>query len=307
MRELLQSFGVQEWTVFVQAALHIAIIVGLAWALQRLAAKLIGLARDHLTRRVGDPEQSKRVATLVRVLRYVATVAITIVAGMLVLQELGLSIAPLLAAAGIAGIAIGFGAQSLVKDYFSGVIMLLEDQARVGDSIEAGGKSGLVEAVTLRHMRLRDYEGHVHYVPNGTITTVTNRSRGYAYAVIEVGIAYRESVDEALEVMLGVGRAVHDDAELGPKILGELEIAGVDRWADSAVILRCRMKTQPLQQWVVRRAFLKRLKEAFDSHGIEIPFPHLTVYAGQPKSGAAAPFRLQGAPGAETMPSQSAG
>lgn len=295
MREILQKFGVQEWTALVQSALHIILIVGLAWILQRLATRLIGLARDHLSRRVGEPEQFKRVATLVRVLRYVATVLITIVAGMLVLSELGLSIAPLLAAAGVAGIAIGFGAQSLVKDYFMGVVMLLEDQARVGDVIEAGGKSGLVEAVTLRHLRLRDYDGNVHYVPNGTISTVTNRSRGYAYAVIEVGIAYRENVDEAFEVMHEVGRALRLDPELSPKIIDDLEIAGVDRWADSSVMLRCRMKTLPLQQWGVRRAFLKRLKEAFDDKGIEIPFPHITLYAGQPKAGAAAAFQVQGA------------
>jgi small conductance mechanosensitive channel len=294
MRELLQRFDAQEWTVFAQAAVRIVVIVVLAWALQRLATKLIRLAREHLTRRVEDPEQSKRVATLVRVLRYVASVVIGIVAVMLVLHELGLSIAPLLAAAGLAGIAIGFGAQSLVKDYFTGIIMLLEDQARVGDVVEAGGKSGLVEAVTLRYIRLRDFDGNVHYVPNGTITTVTNRSRGHAFAVIDVGIAYRESVDEAFEAMREVGRALREDAELGPKILDDLEIAGVDRWADSAVILRCRMKTLPLQQWAVRRAFLKRLKQAFDDRGIEIPFPHVTVYAGQPKKGAAPPFQLRG-------------
>lgn len=295
MRDLLQRFGIQEWTALVQAGLHIVVVVTLAWVLQRLSSRLIGLARDHLSQRVEDPEQSKRVATLVRVLRYVATVLITIVAGMLVLQELGISIAPLLAAAGVAGIAVGFGAQSLVKDYFTGVVMLLEDQARVGDVIEAGGKSGLVEAVTLRHIRLRDYDGNVHYVPNGTISTVTNRSRGYAYAVIEVGIAYRESVDEAFEVMHDVGRALRSDPDLGPKIADDLEIAGVDRWADSSVVLRCRMKTLPLQQWGVRRAFLKRLKQAFDDKGIEIPFPHVTVYAGQPKEGPAAPFQVQGA------------
>ncbi|MCW5633267.1 MAG: mechanosensitive ion channel family protein [Rubrivivax sp.] len=294
MRELWQTFGAQEWAALARPALHIVVIVVLAWGLQRLAGRLIGLAREHLTRRLDDPEQARRVATLVRVLRYVATVVITLVAGMLVLHEVGLSIAPLLAAAGVAGIAIGFGAQSLVKDYFTGVIMLLEDQARVGDVIEAGGKAGLVEAVTLRYIRLRDYDGNVHYVPNGTISTVTNRSRGFAYAVVEIGIAYRENVDEAFEVMREVGRALRADAELGPKILDDLEIAGVDSWADSAVTLRCRMKTLALQQWAVRRAFLKRLKEAFDERGIEIPFPHLTVYAGQPKQGPAPPFQLRG-------------
>lgn len=292
MQDLLQLFTLPEWTVFGRTALHIAVILALAWFGQRLAGRLIGLARDHLATRVEDQEQSKRVATLVRVLRYVATVAIVVVSGMLVLNELGISIAPLLAAAGIAGIAVGFGAQSLVKDYFTGVIMLLEDQARVGDVVEAGGKSGVVEAVTLRYLRLRDYDGHVHYVPNGTVTTVTNRSRGFAFAVVDIGIAYDADIDAAFEAMRETGRAMRADPDLGPRILDDVEIAGVERWADSSVVLRCRMRTLALEQWTVRRAFLKRLKAAFDERGIEIPYPHMTVYAGRPARGRAPPFEV---------------
>ncbi len=293
MNRLLERAGVEEWAALAQTMLHIALILVLGWIALRLARKLIGLARDQMGKRVDDTEQAKRVATLVRVLRYVASVTIVIVTGMLILNALGISIAPLLAAAGVAGIAIGFGAQSLVKDYFTGIIMLVENQVRQGDVIEAGGKSGLVEEVTLRFIRLRDYEGNVHYVPNGTISAVTNRSRGFAFSVIDVGIAYREDVDHAIEVMRIVGKSLREDPDLGPTILEDLEIAGVERWADSAVILRSRFKVQPLEQWNVRRAFLQRLKRAFDEHGVEIPYPHLTVYAGQTKSGVAPPFHIR--------------
>ncbi|MHB0974909.1 MAG: mechanosensitive ion channel family protein [Thiobacillus sp.] len=146
--------------------------------------------------------------------------------------------------------------------------------------------------MTLRYIRLRDYEGSVHYVPNGTITSVTNRSRGFAYAVIDVSVAYREDVDEVYDMMRKVATDLRADPELAAKIVDDLEIAGVDQWADSAVVIRCRFKVMPLEQWGVRREFLYRLKKAFDAAGIEIPFPHLTVYAGQNKDGTAPPLHL---------------
>jgi small conductance mechanosensitive channel len=220
-------------------------------------------------------------------------VVVTLVAGMLVLGELGVSVAPILGAAGVVGIAVGFGAQSLVKDYFTGFFILLENQIRQGDVVQIADKAGLVEEITLRYVRLRDYDGNVHYVPNGLVTTVTNMSRGFAHSVIDVGIAYREDVDEAFEVMRAVAREMRADAAFGPRLLDEIEIAGVEKWADSAVILRCRFKVAPLEQWNVRREFLRRLKRAFDAHGIEIPFPHLTVYAGVGKDGAAPDFRVR--------------
>jgi len=163
---------------------------------------------------------------------------------------------------------------------------------RQGDVVEVAGKGGLVEEMTLRYIRLRDYEGSVHYVPNGTITSVTNRSRGFAYAVIDVGVAYREDLDEVYAVMREVAAELRVDPEFADKIEDDLEIAGVDNWADSAVMIRCRFKVKPLEQWGVRRAFLHRLKKAFDAAGIEIPYPHLTVYAGQDKQGHAPPLPL---------------
>ena len=140
---------------------------------------------------------------------------------------------------------------------------------------------------------MRDYEGSVHYIPNSTISSVTNRSRGFAFAVLDIGVAYREDVDEVYAVMREVAAGMRVDAELGGKIVEDLEIAGVDNWADSAVIIRCRFKVMPLEQWTIRRAFLYRLKKAFDAAGIEIPYPHLTLYAGQDKNGSAPPLWLQ--------------
>jgi small conductance mechanosensitive channel len=162
-----------------------------------------------------------------------------------------------------------------------------------GDVVEAGGKTGAVEEITLRYIRLRDYEGNVHFVPNGAITTVTNKTRDFAYAVVDAGVSYRENVDEALEVMRAVGEGMRSDPSFGPKILEDAEILGVENLADSAVILRCRIKVAPMERWGVRREFLRRLKMAFDAKGIEIPYPHLTVYPGQTKDGPAPSFTLR--------------
>jgi small conductance mechanosensitive channel len=279
-----------EWYGLVITVLHVAIILGLSWLALRLSRKALGRLHQHMQQDLDDLEQIKRLNTLEQVFRYIAAVLITLVAAMLVLSEVGISIAPILAAAGVLGIAIGFGAQSLVKDYFTGFFLLLENQVRQGDVVEVAGKGGLVEEMTLRYIRLRDYEGSVHYIPNGTIDTVTNRSRSFAHAVIDVGVAYREDVDEVYAVMRTVAAELRADPELADKIVEDIEIAGVDQWGDSAVVIRCRFKVKPLEQWGVRRAYLYRLKKAFDASGIEIPYPHLTVYAGQPKTGQAAPL-----------------
>ncbi len=272
--------------------LHVIIILVLAWLLVRLSRRLIRTFRNYMNVRADSSEERRRIETLARVFRYISTVVISLVAGMLALSELGISIAPILGAAGVVGIAVGFGAQSLIKDYFNGFFMLLENQIRQGDVIEVCGKTGLVEDITLRYVCLRDNEGSVHYVPNGQITTVTNKSRDYAFALIDVGVAYRENLDEVCEVMREVGGALRADAVIGAKILEDIEIQGVQEWEASAIILRCRFKTIALEQWNVRRAFLGRLKQAFDERGIEIPYPHVTIYAGRDKQGDAPPFRL---------------
>ncbi len=275
----------------VLSGLRILLIGILAWVAAAFANRLIRGLRIYVSRNLDDPEEVKRVATLGRVFRYLASVAITLIAGMLILGELGISVAPILGAAGVVGLAVGFGAQSLVKDYFSGFFLLLENQMRQGDVVEVAGIGGIVEDLTLRYVQLRDYEGNVHFIPNGSITTVTNKTRGHAFAVVDVGVAYRENVDEALEVMRRTGEDMRADAQWQARILEPVEIVGVENWADSAVILRCRFKVAPIEQWGVRREYLRRLKQAFDAAGIEIPFPHLTLYAGQLKDGTAPPFR----------------
>jgi small conductance mechanosensitive channel len=265
----------------------------IAWILQAIAGRLIRLFREVMSRRISSADEVARIQTLARVFRYTASVVIFIVAGTLILGELGISIAPILATAGVAGVAIGFGAQSLIKDYFTGFFLLFEDQVRVGDVVEVAGKGGLVEEITLRYVRLRDMDGHVHYIPNGEIKLVTNRTREYATPVVDVTIAYREDTDEVLGVMNEVAAGMRADPAWQERIVADLEVIGVDRWADSAVVLRARFKVvPPIQQWNVKREFMRRLKKRFDEQGIEIPFPHLTVYAGQGKDGSAPPFHL---------------
>lgn len=262
--------------------LRIVLIAGLGFLLQSAIQRLMPRFRESIASRQETLEGMQRVRTLSRVLRYALTVAVTIVTGLLILGEFGISVAPLLGAAGVAGIAIGFGAQSLVKDYFTGFFLLLENQIRIGDVIQAADKTGVVEELTLRYLRLRDYAGNVYYVPNGQITVVTNMSAGYAYAVIDLGVAYGEDVDRVIAVMREVGSALRQDAGFGPKILDDLEIAGVDQWADSAVVIRCRFQVAPGEQWSVRREYLRQAKAAFDRAGIEIPFPHVKIVAPDP-------------------------
>jgi len=293
MKELLAGLDdFAAWNAGM-TALRIVLIAVAAWLAIAVLQRLVRTFRERLTQRMEDAESVKRAETLGRVIRYIISVVITLVAAMLILAELGVSVAPILGAAGVVGLAVGFGAQSLVKDYFTGFFILLENQIRQGDVVRIADIAGLVEEVTLRHVRLRDYEGNVHYVPNGLISTVTNMSRGFAQSVMDIGIAYREDIDEAVAVIREVAAGMRADARYGPKILEELEIAGVEKWADSAVVIRCRFKVAPLEQWNVRREYLWRLKKAFDAHGIEIPYPHLTIYAGAAKDGSAPAFPVR--------------
>ena len=248
--------------------------------LQALAARLIRAFRGYMAHRSTSGDEIRRIDTVGNAFRYFATVAIVLVAGMLVLNELGVSIAPILATAGVAGIAIAFGAQSLIKDYFTGFFLLFEDQVRQGDVVELAGKGGLVEEVTLRYVRLRDMEGHVHYIPNGEIKLVTNRTRVYATPVVDVPISYAADADRVTQVMRETAAALRADPEWSARIVADLEVIGMDRWADSSVVLRARFKVvPPIEQWNVRREYLRRLKKAFDEQGIEIPFPQLTLHA----------------------------
>ena len=296
-----------EYLPIQKGVLHIIVILILAWLIMRLGSKLIHTFRNYMNTHAASSEEARRIETLASVFSYISSIVIALMAGMLVLSELGISIAPILGAAGVVGLAVGFGAQNLVKDFFNGFFILLENQIRQGDVVEVCEKNGVVEDFSLRHVRLRDYEGNVHYIPNGLISTVTNKSRGYAYAVIDVSIAYRENIDEVYEIMREVAKMLRADAKFGSKILDDFEIFGVQDWGDSAIILRCRFKAVALEQWGIRREFLYRLKNAFDARGIEIPYPHLTLYAGQDKQGNAPPFRLSDIPASLHKPASTQG
>lgn len=266
------------WAQALVSLTNVFLILLMAWVLMGVASRVLRALNRRMVAKTEEIEDRKRIETLIRVFRYIASVVIGALTIMLILSEIGISIAPILATAGVAGLAVGFGAQSLVKDYFTGFVMLMENQIRVGDSVEVGGRSGLVEEVTLRYVRLRDIEGAVHYIPNGVITSVTNRSRQYAFALMDVSVAYKEDLDRVFAVMRQVGADLQHDSEFSDRILEDLEVAGVQDWAESAVVIRCRFKVRALEQATVRREFLRRLKAAFDEQGIEIPFPSRTVF-----------------------------
>lgn len=229
-----------------------------------------------------SPAERRRADTLTHVLRDVARVFIVAVGTMMVLSEIGIDLKPLLAAAGLGGLAIGFGAQSLVKDVISGFFILLEDSIAVGDVVEIAGVSGVVEEVKLRTITLRDASGSVHIVPNGIVDRVKNMTKGYSYYVFDIGVAYREDVDRVMAVLVDIAAELRADPLYASDILDPLEMLGVDRFDESAVIVRCRLKTVPSQQWRIGREMNRRIKKTFDAKGIEIPFPHRTIYWGQP-------------------------
>jgi moderate conductance mechanosensitive channel len=256
------------------------------------ASKAVSDRLFNFLRKPDDDELQKRAETL-RVVTHIAlTVTILAVAGAVVLGEVGVKIGPILAAAGVIGLAVGFGAQNLVQDVISGFFILVEDQIRVGDVIQTAGKGGLVEKVNLRMVVLRDLHGNVHYIRNGKIDIVTNMTREFSRYVFDIGVAYREDVDEVIQVIKSVDEQMRSDPVFGPSILEPIEVLGLERFADSAVIVRARTKTKPIKQWEVGREFNRRLKKRFDELGIEIPFPHQTVYFGQAKDGTATPVRV---------------
>ncbi len=239
-----------------------------------------------------DPERAKRTETLKSTINSLVNVVLFSVALVIVLGQLGIAIGPILAAAGVLGLAVGFGAQSLVRDVINGFFILLDDQIRVGDVVQIAGTGGLVEKVTLRLVVLRDLAGNVHFVRNGSIDVVTNMTKDYSRYVFDIGVAYREDVDEVISVIRSVDEELRADPAFGESILEPIEILGLDEFADSAIIIKARTKTRPIKQWEIGREFNRRLKRAFDQRGIEIPFPHVTLYMGQDKSGVSPALRV---------------
>ncbi len=280
MQEYIQAIG--HWII--TTGLQIVLVL----VLMAVALKLINVALDRLFRvkkEKDNVELKKRVDTLRGIIRSTLVIVVFILTGMMILEKLGIEIGPLLAAAGVVGLALGFGAQELVKDIIGGFFILLEDQIRVNDVVVIGGTGGLVEKVNLRMVILRDLAGNVHYIRNGSINVVTNMTKEYSRYVFDIGVAYREDTDEVVEVIKEVDQQLRDDPAFKDDILEPIEVLGVDKFADSAVIVKARTKTKPIRQWAVGREFNRRLKKRFDQLGIEIPFPHTTLYMGQDKKG----------------------
>jgi small conductance mechanosensitive channel len=222
----------------------------------------------------------KRITTLTGLVLTLSIVLLWAIVGITVLGQLGLDIAPVLAGAGIVGLAIGFGAQNLVRDVITGFFIVLENQIRVGDVAIVNGTGGLVEAVSFRTIVLRDLAGVVHTIPNGAITTVANMTKGWSAYVLDVRVAYREDTDRVVDVMREAAEALRKDPAFGSMILEPIEVFGIDDFGDSAIVIKARLKTVPMQQWTVGREYRRRLKKAFDACGIEIPVPHRSVFIG---------------------------
>lgn len=280
-----------DWLVL--NGVGIVITVAITFVALKLAGILTGKLLTLLQRDKHDTESQKRTETLSSVVRWLLRTVILVVASVTILGQFGVQIGPIIAAAGVVGLAVGFGAQHLVQDFIAGFFFLLEDQLRSGDVVQLNDKRGVVEKMTLRMVVLRDFAGNVHYVRNGKIDVVTNMTKDYSRAVFDVGVAYREDYDEVCAVMNAVAAALQQDPEFKNDILEPLEIAGLDRFADSAVVIKARIKTRPNQQWRITREYNRRLKKKFDEVGIEIPFPHLTLYPGKDKQGGSPTLKIE--------------
>lgn len=241
-------------------------------------------------------ERSARVRTLLPLLRNALMVVLVIGVGLTVLSELGVNVAPLLAGAGVVGLAIGFGSQKMVQDLITGAFMLFEDTISVGDIVKIGEHAGVVEALSIRTIRLRDLAGTVHTIPFSAVSTIQNMTKVFSFAVFDVGVAYRENTDEVVAVLKQLGAELRDDPVQGPLILEDLEVLGVDRFGASEVVIKARLKTVPGKQWQIGREFNRRMKQRFDDLGIEIPFPQTTLSFARDKQGNAVALPPRDAP-----------
>lgn len=289
---LMEVWGLQTYELIhsnvslLQPLLRIPLIALISIFLIDAADLLINRLEKRMSvrmfnrRKMSVGEVAKRVSTLGRIVKKTAVITIVVVTTTMILGELGFDIKPILAGAGVLGLAVGFGSQSLVRDIISGLFFIVENRIRVGDVAIINGTGGLVEEVNPRTTVLRGMDGTIHVFPNGTINTLSNMTYEFSYYVFDVGVAYKEDVDRVMDVLKGVGEEIMQDQEYGQYILEPIEVLGVDRFDDSAVIIKARIKTFPIQQWLVGREMNRRIKNRFDELGIEIPFPQRTLYFG---------------------------
>lgn len=256
--------------------LFIWLMTGVAWFLIRVVARrIVARANDGNDSRLSVEE--KRAETIAQLLQSVGRAVLVILAVVLTLNQF-MNIGPLLGAGAVFGLAVSFGSQSLVKDVIGGFFILMEKQFSVGDTVEVAGRTGTVERITLRVVMLRDAQGVLHIIPNSQITTVSNQTTGWSRAVIDIGIGYDTDLDHALEVLRDEGRKFHQDPMWSARLIGVPEVLGVQSLADSAVMIRVMVRTDPGDQWGASREFLRRVKLRFDGEGIEIPYPQRTLH-----------------------------
>jgi small conductance mechanosensitive channel len=296
MQLWIANFTAKTLDWLVTTGLSIVLVVALALMAARAYRIAIGRLEKKLADRVAersegeDPDEIRqRIHTHGSLLAKAGISTIWIVAAMIVLKEVGIDIGPILAGAGVVGLAVGFGSQNLVRDLVSGFFIIVENQVAVGDVAAINGTGGLVESIGLRTIILRDAAGTVHVFPNGTVTTLANMTKDWSAMVFDIGVAYSSDTDEVEEVMKEVAEGLRSDDSFKDRILEPMEIMGVDAFADSAVIIKARLKTKPVQQWSVGREYRRRLKKAFDEKGIEIPFPHRTITWDSPGAPAGLP------------------
>lgn len=268
-------------TVFILIILHFIIRFFMNRLSKTLVSKVSG-KEGMIT------EKEKRVTTLNRVFTRLAFIVFWVIGGVILLGELKVNIAPIITGLGILGLAVSFGAQTLVKDIISGVFILIEDQIRVNDVAVINGTGGLVEQINLRTTVLRDLEGTVHVFPNGSIQNLANKTKEWSACILDINIAYKEDPEKVMGIMREVDEDLRGDEKFGGLILEPMEIFGLDNFAESSMVIRGRIKTLPLKQWTIARQYRIRLKKAFDENEIEIPFPHVSLYFGQ----ASEPFEV---------------
>ena len=287
--EQLSPFLAHKSMATLEASLRILLIALVGYvAIRALKFGMKKLEHALLTWREREDKErianEKRVKTLTGMLQTICLTLVWVVGIVMSLDQIGLDITPILAGAGIVGLAVGFGAQNLVRDIINGFFMILENQVRVGDVALVNGTGGLVEAISFRTITLRDQSGTVHIFPNGTVTTLANMTMGWSAYVMNIGVAYKEDTDRVVAVMRQVADELQQDHQMGNKMLEPIEVMGVDAFGESEVVIKARIKTLPIEQWSVGREYRRRLKKAFDRENIEIPFPHRTLYMGEASS-----------------------
>lgn len=287
-------FTVDFWRFFITSLnrwlitdfISILILILLLIVTLRVSTALINRLKGVLLKRMvyreeePDMEAEKRLNTLMGVLRKIISVVVWTIFIMIFLEKININIIPILSAAGIVGLAVGFGAQELVRDFISGFFILLEDGIRAGDVVTLNGTTGTVEKMELRTITLRDSMGVVHIFQNGKVNTISNMTKGWSAVRFDIGVAYKENLAKVMEVMQQVGDEMYAEDEYKTNMLASVEVSGLNNFGDSALEIRARIRTRPGKQWGIGREYRKRLKEAFDKHNIEIPFPHQTIYWG---------------------------